>query len=72
MANYNYKRGKSRARASTTVRSMSSWPRWHDILHQSRPRQRFVKNFVDRIVAGRLDAEEACWADEEKPHKYYW
>lgn len=67
-----YKRGKSRVQANTHVKSMSSWPRWHDIVYHSRPRRRAEKKAADDLVADRQDAEAALWAVEKKPHKYYW
>lgn len=66
-----YKRGKFRVEGKTKVKSMSTWPRWHDILYHSRPRRRRDKKVADDIVTDRLDADEAAWPTAKKPHKYY-
>lgn len=51
---------------------MNGAPRWHDIMHHTRPRRTREKRIARAIVAGRIDGEEAIWPLSRKPTIYYW
>lgn len=63
--------GNSGTRISGPFSMMNGEPRWHDIIHHSRPRRAQEKRIARGIVTGRLLAEEALWPLSRRPHIYY-
>jgi hypothetical protein len=51
---------------------MRNWPRWHDVLHHTRPRRRRDRATANAIFHGKIDPENATWELSKKPHVWYW
>lgn len=51
---------------------MGSWPRWHDVMHHTRPRRRRDRATASAVFHGKIDPENATWELSKKPHIFYW
>lgn len=49
-----------------------SWPAAWDITYHRRPARRAEAAVTSAVFRGDLDADEACWPVNHKPHRYYW
>lgn len=50
----------------------NSYPRHWDIMYHNRPRRAREKRMAHKVVAGRVDYDEAIWPLSKRPHQYYW
>lgn len=66
-----HRRARPRHRTYSRTKSMSSWPRWWDILHHNRPRRRRDRATEGLVIRG-ADPDGLCWELSRRPHKYYW
>lgn len=67
-----HKRKKARSRARSNVKSMSSWPKWWDVLFHTRPRRREEREIEKKLLKGD-DPDSAIFPPgNHKPHNYYW
>jgi hypothetical protein len=68
----NFKRKKPRTRVRAKIRSMSSWPKWWDVIFHTRPTRRKNDQVMRNIIQG-FDPDNAVFRDHpHKPHQYYW
>lgn len=51
---------------------MRNRPRWHDVLHHTRPRRRRDRAMISAVFHGKIDPENAAWELSKKPHIWYW
>lgn len=68
MANFR----RSRPRHLTRSRAHCHYPKWWDVVFHTRPRRRRESLMLRKVVIGAIDADNAVWPLEHKPHKYYW
>lgn len=50
----------------------SGEPRWHDIVHHTRPRRARERAMAKKAVMDRIDLDGAVWPLSRKPKVYYW
>jgi hypothetical protein len=48
---------------------LSSWPKWHDDLHHTKPSRRLETALLKGLERG---LEPIRWPDHKKPHEYFW
>ena len=89
MAHYKRKRARSRpagrgrgwSEASIRARLgkgvswnwISSWPAWHDLVFNTRPKRRLNRALERAVLMDRVDADDCPWPlGSCKPHRYYW
>jgi hypothetical protein len=48
---------------------LSSWPKWHDDLHHTKPSRRLETALLKGLERG---LEPIRWPDHKRPHFYFW
>lgn len=65
-----HRRKKPRMHTRGNLHSMSSWPKWWDVVFNTRPARRKNKAALRRAM--REDNEFVAPTVGRKPHQYYW
>jgi hypothetical protein len=66
----NFRRRKPRARTPSRCRMWHN-PKWHDLIHHTRPHRRDERVCLAKLKAG-ADPDGIAWPVWGKPVIYYW
>lgn len=65
-------RNRGRKISSGEFSMMSSYPAWWDRIFHTKPRRAKERRIARAILIGHIDADNAAWPHQKRPHIYYW